>query len=106
MPIKVSGGARQAPVIGGVSGDQRFFLAYAQAWQARLREGVARVRLPTDPHSPPFYRVNGIVWNVDAWYTAFGMKPGDALYLAPADRYISGESGGRAATLRTLFGQR
>jgi putative endopeptidase len=76
----------KAPVIGGLTGDQRFFLAYAQAWQAKLREGAARARLLTDPHSPPFYRVNGIVRNVDAWYTAFGVKPGDALYLAPADR--------------------
>ncbi|WP_342454787.1 M13-type metalloendopeptidase [Sphingomonas sp. H160509] len=76
----------KAPVIGGLTGDQRFFLAYAQAWQAKLREGAARARLLTDPHSPPFYRVNGIVRNVDAWYTAFGVKPSDALYLAPADR--------------------
>ncbi|RYD27074.1 MAG: hypothetical protein EOP89_05600, partial [Lysobacteraceae bacterium] len=57
-----------------------------QAWQSKLREGAARARLLTDPHSPPFYRVNGIVRNVDAWYAAFGVKPGDKLYLAPADR--------------------
>jgi putative endopeptidase len=76
----------KAPVIDGLTGDQRFFLSYAQAWQAKLREGAARSRLLTDPHSPPYYRVNGIVRNVDAWYAAFGVKPGDKLYLAPADR--------------------
>lgn len=76
----------KAPVIGGLTGDQRFFLSYAQAWQSKVREGAARARLLTDPHSPPYYRVNGIVRNVDAWYAAFGVKPGDKLYLAPADR--------------------
>lgn len=76
----------KAPVIGGLTGDQRFFLAYAQAWQSKLREGAARARLLTDPHSPPYYRVNGIVRNVDAWYTAFDVKPGDKLYLSPDQR--------------------
>ncbi|OYY67604.1 M13 family metallopeptidase [Sphingomonas sp. 28-63-12] len=76
----------KAPVIGGLTGDQRFFLAYAQAWQSKLREGAARARALTDPHSPPFFRVNGIVRNVDAWYTAFNVKPGDKLYLAPEQR--------------------
>ncbi|MEG3123721.1 M13 family metallopeptidase [Sphingomonas sp. GB1N7] len=76
----------KAKTIDGLTGDQRFFLAYAQAWQSKLREGAARARLLTDPHSPPFYRVNGIVRNVDAWYAAFGVKPGDKLYLAPAER--------------------
>ena len=76
----------RAPVIGGLTGDQRFFLAFAQAWRSKLREGAARARLLTDPHSPPYYRVNGIVRNVDAWYTAFNVKPGDKLYLPPAQR--------------------
>ena len=76
----------KAPVIGGLTGDQRFFLAYAQAWQSKLREGAARARLLTDPHSPPYFRVNGIVRNVDAWYTAFNVKPGDKLYIAPEKR--------------------
>ena len=75
-----------APVIGGLTGDQRFFLAFAQAWQSKVREGAARTRLLTDPHSPPYYRVNGIVRNVDAWYAAFNVKPGDKLYLAPEQR--------------------
>jgi endothelin-converting enzyme/putative endopeptidase len=76
----------KAPVIGGLTGDQRFFLSFAQAWQSKIREGAARARLLTDPHSPPYFRVNGIVRNVDAWYTAFNVKPGDKLYLAPEKR--------------------
>ena len=76
----------KAPIIGGLTGDQRFFLAYAQAWQAKVREGAQRAELLTDPHSPAMFRVNGVVRNVDAWYTAFNVKPGDALYLAPNQR--------------------
>jgi endothelin-converting enzyme/putative endopeptidase len=76
----------KAKVIGGLTGDQRFFLSYAQAWQAKVREGAQRQALLTDPHSPAKFRVNGIVRNVDAWYTAFDIKPGDALYLPPEKR--------------------
>ena len=73
-------------VIEGLTGDQRFFLSYAQAWRSKIREGALRERLLTDPHSPPEQRVNGIVRNVDAWYRAFDIKPGDKLYLAPEER--------------------
>lgn len=76
----------KAPVIDGLTGDQRFFLSYAQAWRAKVREGAARARLLTDPHSPPYYRVNGIVRNVDEWYKAFDVKPGDKMYLPPEQR--------------------
>ncbi|MDP5277759.1 M13 family metallopeptidase [Sphingomonas sp. DG1-23] len=76
----------KAKVIGGLTGDQRFFLSYAQAWQAKVREGAQRQQLLTDPHSPAMFRVNGIVRNVDAWYAAFDIKPGDALYLPPDQR--------------------
>jgi endothelin-converting enzyme/putative endopeptidase len=75
-----------APAIDGLTGDQRFFLAFAQAWRSKIREGAIRVRLLTDTHSPPYYRVNGVVRNVDAWYAAFNVKEGDALYLPPAGR--------------------
>ncbi len=75
-----------APVIDGLTGDQRFFLAYAQAWQAKFREDTARQRLAIDPHSPAYYRVNGIVRNVDAWYAAFNVKPDAKLYLPPEKR--------------------
>jgi len=76
----------KAAVIDGVSGDQRFFLAYAQAWRSKAREGALRQQLITDPHSPAKYRTNGVVRNVDAWYAAFDVKPGDALYLPPDQR--------------------
>ena len=76
----------KAPTIGGLTGDQRFFLAYAQAWQAKVREAAQRAQLLTDPHSPAMFRVNGVVRNVDAWYKAFNIKPGDAMYLPPEQR--------------------
>ena len=76
----------EAPVIDGFTGDQRFFIAYAQSWQGKQREGAVRAQLLADPHSPEAYRVNGIVRNLDPWYAAFDVKPGAALYLAPADR--------------------
>ena len=73
-------------VIDGYTGDQRFFIAYAQSWQGKAREGALRAQLLSNPHSPEEYRVNGIVRNMDAWYVAFGVQPGNKLYLAPADR--------------------
>ena len=76
----------EPPVLDGFTGDQRFFLAFAQAWQGKTREGAERAQLLSNPHSPDKYRVNGIVRNFDPWYTAWGVRPGDALYLAPADR--------------------
>lgn len=76
----------EPPVIDGFTGDQRFFLAYAQAWQGKSREGALRAQLLTNPHSPERYRVDGIVRNFDPWYKAFDVKPGDKLYLPPQDR--------------------
>jgi putative endopeptidase len=73
-------------VVGGLTGDQRFFIAYGQSWRSKIREGALRERLLSDPHSPPEYRVNGVVRNVDAWYKAFNVKPGDKLYLPPEQR--------------------
>ena len=73
-------------VIDGFTGDQRFFLAFAQAWQGKRREAAERQQLLSDPHSPDKYRVNGIVRNFAPWYQAFGVKPGDAMYLPPAQR--------------------
>src|SRR3569623_86819 len=75
-----------APVIAGLTGDQRFFLSYAQAWQAKVREDAQRAQLLSDPHSPAMFRVNGVVRNVDAWYKAFNILPGDKLYLPPEQR--------------------
>jgi endothelin-converting enzyme/putative endopeptidase len=76
----------KAKTINGLSGDQRFFLAYGQAWQSKAREDAQRQALLTDPHSPAKYRVNGVVRNVDTWYAAFNVKPGDKLYLPPEQR--------------------
>ncbi|MCV6604414.1 MAG: M13 family metallopeptidase, partial [Porticoccaceae bacterium] len=73
-------------VIGGLTGDQRFFLAYAQVWRGKTREQRQIQLLKSDPHSPGEFRVNGIVRNVDAWYEAFNVQPGDALYLPPEQR--------------------
>ena len=73
-------------VIDGFTGDQRFFLAYAQAWQGKRREGALRAQLLSNPHSPDKYRVNGIVRNFAPWYQAFGVKPGDKMYLPPEQR--------------------
>ena len=73
-------------VIDGLTGDQRFFIAFAQSWQNKVREGALRQQLLTNPHSPAEYRVNGIVRNVDAWYAAFNIQPGNKLYLPPEKR--------------------
>ncbi|WP_341632058.1 M13 family metallopeptidase [Sphingomonas agri] len=76
----------QPPVIDGLTGDQRFFIAYAQAWQEKQREDAERQQVITNEHSPGRYRVNGVVRNVDAWYKAFNVQPGDKLYLPPEQR--------------------
>lgn len=76
----------EAPVIDGLSGDQRFFLAWAQVWQRKYREDALIQRLTTDPHSPSEFRVNGVVRNFDEWYEAFDVQPEDELYLSPEDR--------------------
>ena len=76
----------QAETIDGFTGDQRFFLGYAAGWQRLEREDYLRTKLASDPHSPPRYRVNGVVRNVNAWYDAFDVTPAHALYLPPEDR--------------------
>jgi len=82
---RASLGGKQAPVIGGYSGDQRFFIAYAQAWASKMRDAAMRSRLATDGHAPGQYRAL-TVRNNDAWYAAFNVQPGDKLYLAPEKR--------------------
>jgi putative endopeptidase len=77
---------KAAPVIDGMTGDQRFFLGWAQVWRRKHREADLKNRLLTDPHSPAEYRVNGIVRNLPAFYSAFGVKEGDKLYLPPERR--------------------
>lgn len=75
-----------APVLDGFTGDQRFFLAYAQTYRENIREAALRANITSDPHSPSLFRINGVVRNIDSWYDAFGVKKGDRMYLAPGDR--------------------
>jgi len=77
---------KQAPVIDTLSGEQRFFMGWAQVWRRNYREEELRNRLITDPHSPSQYRANGIVSNLPAFYAAFDVKPSDQMYIAPEDR--------------------
>ena len=83
---KLSLNGKEAPVIDGFTGDQRFFLAWAQVWRAMAREDDTRQRLVIDPHSPPEFRTIGVVRNMDEWYAAFNLKHDDKLYLLPAQR--------------------
>nr|WP_244650438.1 M13-type metalloendopeptidase [Sphingomonas sp. CFBP 13706] len=79
-------GGKPAPVLDGYSGDQRFFLGWGQVWRTLFRTEALRQQLVSDPHSPGQVRAINPLRNVDAWYKAFDVKPGDAQYLAPADR--------------------
>jgi predicted metalloendopeptidase len=83
---QLSLGGRPAPVIDGLTGDQRFFLGFAQIWRRKHREADLKNRLLVDPHAPAEYRVNGTVRNVPAFYDAFGVKEGDKMYLPPEKR--------------------
>jgi len=79
-------GGKPAPVIDGFTGEQRFFLGFAQVWRTVTREDALREQLASDPHSPGRVRTFAPLRNIDAWYDAFDVKPGDKLYLAPQDR--------------------
>jgi putative endopeptidase len=77
---------RSAPVLDGFTGDQRFFLSYAQSFRAKRTDEATRQLIVSDSHPPEQYRVNGIVRNIDAWYQAFNVQAGDRLYLASGNR--------------------
>ncbi len=77
---------KDAPVLNGLTGDQRFFIAYAQSWQAMMRDDFVRSLMLTNPHAPDNVRGQNPERNVDAWYAAFDVKPGDKLYLPPEKR--------------------
>ena len=77
---------KKAPVIDGLTGDQRFFISYAQHQRTLMREAFERQIMQTDPHSPDKARINEVLRNFDPWYKAFDVKAGDKLYLAPKDR--------------------
>jgi endothelin-converting enzyme/putative endopeptidase len=76
----------KAKVLAGLSGEQRFFMAFAQGRRAKVNDAAMRQLLVIDTHAPPLFRVNGTLRNVDAWYRAFNVQRGDAYYLAPAER--------------------
>ena len=80
-----SSGGKPAPVVQGFTGDQQFFISFAQAWRSKAREPSLRNQVMTDGHAPSRYRAT-TVRNLDGWYSAFGVKPGDKLYLAAQDR--------------------
>ena len=79
-------GGQPAPVIDGLTGDQRFFMGWAQVWRGKYREQKLVQLLKTDPHSPGEYRCNGVVVNLPGYYEAFGVSKGDKLYVAPDKR--------------------
>ena len=83
---KLSLDGKEAPVIDGLTGDQRFFMGWAQIWRTKARDEETKRRLTIDPHSPPKFRANGSVTNVPAFYAAFDVKEGDGMYLPPEDR--------------------
>ena len=82
----ISLGGKPAPKIGGLTGDQRFYLSYGQVWRAKQRESSIRTQTLSDPHSPNMFRVIGPTRNQDEWYAAFDVKPGDKYYLPPDQR--------------------
>jgi putative endopeptidase len=83
---RLSLGGEEAPVIDGFTGDQRFFLGWAQIWRMNYREEALRQRVMVGPHSPNMYRVNGVMVNMPEFYAAFDVQPGDGLYLPREER--------------------
>ncbi len=77
---------REAPTIDGLTGDQRFFVGWAQAWQSKFRNAFLERQLATNPHSPAEFRCNGVLRNLPEFYAAFGVKEGDKLWLPPERR--------------------
>ena len=77
---------KPAPVLDGFTGDQRIYLGWAQVWRGKSRDDALKQQIASDPHSPGYYRVNGTIRNQPGWYSAFDVKPGDKLYVAPEDR--------------------
>jgi len=85
---KISLKGKKAPVIDGLSGEQRLYMGWAQVWRTKMREQQQIVQVKTDPHSPGQFRANGTLRNQPGFYDAFKVKQGDKMYLAPKDRVI------------------
>jgi putative endopeptidase len=83
---KMSLNGKPAPVIDGLTGDQRFFLAFAQAWRGKQRDDAIKTQVASDPHSPRRFRIIGPLRNMDAWYDAFGVTPDSKFYIPPDKR--------------------
>jgi putative endopeptidase len=86
LGYRISLQGKPAPVIDGLTGEQRFFFGWAQVWRVLYREPAMRRQVTVGPHSPGEFRVNGVVRNIDAWYEAFNVHPTDKLYLPPEQR--------------------
>ena len=86
LAYELSLGGKPAPVIDGLTGVQRVFFGWAQVWRTKSRDAEAIRRLAIDPHSPPEFRCNGVIRNIDAFYEAFDVEESDELYLEPAQR--------------------
>jgi predicted metalloendopeptidase len=86
LAYRLSLGGEPAPVIDGLTGEQRVFFGWAQVWRTKSRDAEAIRRLAIDPHSPPEFRCNGVVRNLDAFYEAFDVDKSDELYLDPEQR--------------------
>ena len=82
---RAANGGKEGPSQQGFTGDQQFFVAFSQSWRSKTREATARQRAVTDGHAPAEFRAD-TARNMDSWYSAFDVKPGEKLYLAPADR--------------------
>jgi len=83
---QISLGGKTPAVLDGFTGEQRVFLGWAQVWRSNIRDEALRAQVTSDVHSPAEYRCNGVVRNIDGWYDAFSVKPGDKLYVKPEDR--------------------
>ena len=83
---KMALNGQPAPVVDGLTGDQRFFLAFAQAWRGKQREDAIKTQVASDPHSPRRFRIIGPLRNLDAWYSAFGVTPESKFYIPPDQR--------------------
>jgi predicted metalloendopeptidase len=83
---KISLAGKPAPVLDGLTGDQRFFMGWAQAWRAKAREEYLRRQVLADPHAWAEFRANGPLGNIPEFYSAFGVKPGDKMFIAPEKR--------------------
>jgi putative endopeptidase len=83
---RIALGKAEAPVLDGLTGDQRFFTGWAQVWRAKYRPAELTRRIAVDPHSPAEFRCNGVIRNIPEFYRAFNVKEGDKLWLSPDRR--------------------